>query len=86
MGPPVCPCAAYIVDYNFDVPWGMYLMVHHHSWIPDRLDALQDCQTDVAPVCQTVSCATQDEWHTSDNDSLTAAADVDDPNMDDFYQ
>ena len=35
---------------------------------------------------QTVSYASQDEWDMSDNDSLTAAADADDPNMDDFYQ
>ena len=33
-----------------------------------------------------LSYAKQDEWNTSDNDSLTAAADEDDPNMDDFYQ
>ena len=78
--------AAYVEDYNIDIPEGMDLMVHLHNWILDRLDALQDCQTDVAPVCQTVSCATQDEWDTSDNDSLTAAANADDPNMDDFYQ
>ena len=51
--------AAYVEDYDFDVPEGMSLMVHHHNWIPDRLDAMQDCQT---------------------------AANVDDPNMDDFYQ
>ena len=37
----------------------------------------------MAPVHQTVSYATRD---TSDNDSLTAAADADDPNMDDFYK
>ena len=41
---------------------------------------------DVAPVYQTVSCATRDEWDTSDNDSLTATADYDHPYMDDFYQ
>ena len=73
-------------DYNFDVPEGMDLMVHRHNRNPDSLDALQDCQTDVDPVCQTVLCATQDEWDTSDNDSFTAVADADDPNMDDFYQ
>ena len=58
-------------------------MVHRHHRDPDSLDVLQDCQTDVAPVYQTVSCVTWDEW---DNDSLTEAADADDPNMDDFYQ
>ena len=40
----------------------MDLIVHHHNWNPDRLDALQDCQMDVTPVCQTVPYATQDEW------------------------
>ena len=45
----------------------------------------QDCQIDVAPVYQTISDATKVEWNTSDNDSLTATADGDDPNMD-FYQ
>ena len=73
---------AYVEDYNFDVPEGMELMVHRHRRDPDSLDVLQDCQTDVAPVYQTVSCVTRDEW---DNDSLTEAADADDPNMDDFY-
>ena len=48
--------AAYVEDYNFNVPEGMDLMVHRHSRDPDSLDVQQDCQTDVAPVCQTVSC------------------------------
>ena len=76
----------YVEDYNCDVPEGMDLMVHRHSRIPDSLDVQQDCQMDVAPVYQTVSCATRDEWDTSDNDLLTEAADEDSPNMDDFYQ
>ena len=78
--------AAYVEDYNFDVPEGMDLMVHRHSRIPDSFGVQQDCQIDVAPVYQTVSYTTKDEWDTSDNDSLTATADEDDPNMDDFYQ
>ena len=57
----VLASAAYVEDYNFGVPEGMDLMVHHHSWDPDSLDVLQDCQTDVAPVYQTVSYAMQDE-------------------------
>ena len=67
--------AAYIEDYNFDVPEGMDLMVHRHSRIPESLDVRQDCQMDVAPVYQTVSYATKDEWNTSDSDSLTRTAD-----------
>ena len=78
--------AAYVENYYFDFPDGMDLMVHHHSRNPDSLDVLQDCQTDMVPVCQTVSYATRNEWDTIDNDSLTEAADADDPNMEDFYQ
>ena len=73
--------AAYVEDYNFHVPEGMDLMVHRHSRIPDSLDVRQDCQMDVAPVYQTVSNATEDQWDTSDNDSLTATADENDPYM-----
>ena len=76
----------YVEDYNFDVPEGMDLMVHRHSRISDSLDVRQDCQMDVAPVYQTVSNATKDQWDTSDNDSLTATADENDPYMNDFYQ
>ena len=78
--------AAYVEDYNFDVPEGMDLMVHRHRRIPDSLDVRQDCQMDVAPVCQTVSNATKDQWDTSDDDSLTATTDENDPYMNDFYQ
>ena len=41
---------------------------------------------DVTPVYQTVSYATKDQWDTSDNDSLTATADENDPDMNDLYQ
>ena len=78
--------AAYVEDYNFDVPEGMDLMVHRHSPDPDSLDVQQDCQTDVAPVCHTVSYVTQDEWDSIDDDSLAEAADADGPNMGEFYQ
>ena len=78
--------AAYVEDYNFDVPEGMDLMVHHHSRDLDSSDVQQDCQTDVAPVCQTVSCVTRDEWDMFADDSLVEAADADGPNMDEFYQ
>ena len=37
-------------------------------------------------VYHTVSYATKDEWDTSDDDSLTATADENDPDMNDFYQ
>ena len=78
--------AAYVEDYNFDVPEGMYLMVHRHSRLQESSDVRQDCQMDVAPVYQIVSFATKDEWNTSDNDSLTMTEDENDPDMNDFYQ
>ena len=59
--------AAYVEDYNFDVPEGMDLMVHRHSRDLDSSDVQQYCQTDVAPVCQTVSYVTRDEWDTFDD-------------------
>ena len=61
-------------------------MVHRHNRFPVNSDVRQDCQMDVAPVYQTVSYATKDEWNTSDNDSLTMTADENDPDMNDFYQ
>ena len=68
------PCAiasaAYVKDYSFDVPKGMDLMVHRHSRVTESSDVRQNCQMDVTPVYQTVSCATKDEWDSSDNDSL----------------
>ena len=67
--------AAFVEDYNFDIPEGMDLMVHRHSRFPKSSDVRHDCQMDVAPVYQTVSYATKDECNTSDNDSLTMTAD-----------
>ena len=78
--------AAYVEDYYYDVPEGMDLMVHRRIRIPDGSDAQRDDQTDMVPVCQTVSCVKRNGWDVFDDDSLTEAADVDGPNMDDFYQ
>ena len=41
---------------------------------------------DVAPVYQTVSYATKDEWNMSDSNSLTVTTDENDPDMNDFCQ
>ena len=49
--------AAYVEDYNFDVPEGMDLMVHSQSRLRDGSEAQQDDHTDMVPVCQMVSCA-----------------------------
>ena len=74
--------------YNFDVPEGMYLMVHRRSRIRDSSEAQQGDHTDILymiPVCQMVSCVTRNGWDVFEDDSLTEAAVVDSPNMDDYY-
>ena len=64
--------AAYVEDYSFDFPDRMYLMVHRNSRIPDSVDVRHECPMDAAPMYQTVSCATNNEWDMSDNDSCVA--------------
>ena len=78
--------AAYVEDYNFDVPEGMDLMVHRHRWNPDNSDIRHNWQMGMTPVCQTMSCVTRDEWDTIDDDSLTEAFAADGQNMDEFYR
>ena len=77
---------AHVEDYNFDVPEGMDLMVHHHFRALDSSDVRQNWQTDMTPVCRTMTCDMQDEWDMLDDDSLTEAVPADGPNMNKFYQ
>ena len=77
--------AAYVEYHNFDVPEGMDLMVHSQSRLWDGSEAQQDDHTDMVPMCQMVSCVTRNGWDVFDDDSLTEAAVVDSPNMDDYY-
>ena len=78
--------AAYVEDYDFDVPEGMDLMVYCQRRDPYNSDIRQDRQTVMTPVCQTMSSDTRDEWDTLDDDSLTEAFTADGQNMDEFYQ
>ena len=64
----------------------MDLIVHRHNRFSEKSDVRQDCQMDVAPVYQTVSYATKDDWNTSDSNSLTVTTDENDPDMNDFCQ
>ena len=75
--------AAYVEDYNVDVPEGMD---HRRSQISDGSETQRDDHTDMVPVCPMLSCVTRNRWDVFDDDSWTEAADVDGPNMDDFYQ
>ena len=77
--------ATYVEDYNFDVPEGMDLMVHSQSRLQDGSEVQQEDHTDMVPVCRMVSCVTRNGWDVFDEDSLTEAAVVDSPNMDDYY-
>ena len=79
--PYVIASAAYVEDYNFDVPGGMDLMVLHRRRGPYGSDIREDRQTG-----QTFLCDTQDELDTVDVDSLTEAFAWDVQDTDDFYQ
>ena len=78
--------AAYVEDYNFDVPEGMDLMVHERCRGPYGSDIREDRQTGLTHVCQTSLCDTWDEWDTVGVDSLTEAFAEDVQDTDDFYQ
>ena len=47
--PDALASAAYVEDYNFDVPEGMDLMVHSQSRLRDGSEAQQDDHTDMVP-------------------------------------
>ena len=85
-----------VLDSDWDDPYaiasaayveeGMDLMVHRHRRDPDSSDIRQNWQTDMTPVCQTMSCVARDEWDTLEDDSLTEAFVADGQNMDKFYR
>ena len=72
-------------DYNVDVPEEMDLMIYRRSRIRDGAEAQQGDHTDMVPVREMVSCVTRNRWDVFEDDSLTEAAVVDGPNMDDYY-
>ena len=78
--------AAYVEDYNFDVPEGMDLMVHEQCRGLYGSDIREDQQTGLTHVCQTSLRDTRDEWDMVDVDSLTEAFAEDVQDADDLYQ
>ena len=60
-------------------------MFHSQSWLRGGSEAQQDDHTDMVLVCRMVSFVTRNGWDVFDEDSLTEAAVVDSPNMDDYY-
>ena len=71
-------------DYNFDVPEGMDLVVHHRRRGPDGSDSREDRQTGLTQVCRTSLCDTRDELDTMDVNSLTEAFAEDVQDEEDF--
>ena len=51
--------AAYVEDYNFDIPEGMDFMVRHRGRSLDDCENRMDDTVDMVPMCQTVSCVTR---------------------------
>ena len=85
-GPLKLARAAYVEDYNFDIPEGMDLMVHHRSRSSDDSETRRDDTVDMVPVCQTVSCVTRVGPDESNDTSGTETAVVNGLDMDDLYQ
>ena len=64
--------AAYVEDYNFDVPEGMELMTYNRC-LPDGLDARGVNAVDMVPMCRTVSGVA---WYEPDESSDTSRTDT----------
>ena len=64
--------AAYVEEYNFDVPEGMELMTYTRRR-PDGGEARDVNPVDMVPMCQTVSCVTRIE---PDEFSYTSGTDT----------
>ena len=67
--------AAYVEDYNFDVPEGMELMVYNRRR-PDGGEAQNVDTVDMAPMCRTVACATRIAPDDSSDTSGTDTAEL----------
>ena len=77
--------AAYVEDYNCDIPEGMDMMIHHRCR-PEDCEARGADTVDMVPVCQTVSCVMRIGPDEFSDTSGTETAVVDGPDMEDFCQ
>ena len=75
--------AAYVEDYNFDVPEGMELMTYTRRR-PDGVEARDVNTVDMVPMCQTVSCVTRIEMDESSDTSGTDTAVIEGSDIEDF--
>ena len=77
--------AAYVEDYNFDVPEGMELMIYNRRR-PDGGEARSVDTVDMVPMWQTVSCVTRIGPDESSDTSGTDTAVINGSDIDDFCQ
>ena len=75
--------AAYVEDYNFDVPEGMELMTYTRCR-PDGGDARGVNAVDMVPMCQTVSGVMRCEPDESSDTSRMDTAELDESDIEDF--
>ena len=75
--------AAYVEDYNFDVPEGMELMTYTRRR-PEGGEARDVNTVDMVPMCQTVSCVTRIEPDESSDTSGTDTAVIEGSDIEDF--
>ena len=77
--------AAYVEDYNFDVPEGMELMAYNQRR-PDGGEGRSVNTVDMVPMCRTVSCVTRIAQDESSETSGTDNAVISGPDIEDFCQ
>ena len=77
--------AAYVEDYNFDVPEDMELMTYNQSR-PDGGEARSVDTVDMVPMCRNVSCVTRIARDESNDTSGTDTAVINGSDIEDFCQ
>ena len=77
--------AAYVEDYNFDVPQGMELMAYNRRR-PDGGEARSVDTVDMVPMCRTVSGVTRITPNESSDTSGTDTAEINGSDIEDFGQ
>ena len=77
--------AAYVEDYNFDVPEGMELMTYNGR-LPDGGDARGVNAVDMVPMCRTVSGVARYEPDESSDTSRTDTAELEESDIEDCDQ
>ena len=75
--------AAYVEDYNFDVPEGMELMAYNQRR-PDGCEVRSVDTVNIVPICRTVSCVTRIARDESSDTSGTDTGVIKGSDIEDF--